>query len=533
MPRCPLLGRPRKDVLTSAVDQRAERKGWTTPYGYRAIAAHFDDLAPTEDFWRRRTGSYHNLLRSICRSLVSPGQRVLELGCGRGDLLAALEPSYGVGVDISEGMIAAARERHSELEFELASAEALQRNEQFDYIVLSDLVPYVEDLQALFEAVARHCHGRTRVVLSTYSNAWRPMLELLALLGMRPRRPVRNWVAPRDLVNLIELAGLSVVTERAEILLPIRAPGLSRLANGLLVRLPGLRGLALTYWVVARPAPKHGPDAAVSVIVPCRNEAGSIAAIVARVPEMGSGTEIVFVEGHSTDATTQRIQEELRRRPDRDAKLLVQTGKGKRNAVHEGIAVAKHEVLMILDADLTVAPEDLPKFYEALASGRGDVANGSRLIYGMQPGAMRFLNMLGNKVFAWAMSAVLGQYVKDTLCGTKALRRADFERIRSHSHEFAMDPFGDFELLLGASLLGLRIVDIPVRYSARTYGDTNINRILDGAMLLRLLGAGCKRMWIRPIDAGGAVMAPPPPRTGDSPTPGRPPPCRWPRGRGA
>jgi SAM-dependent methyltransferase len=489
-------------VLTSAVEQGAERKGWTTPSGYKAIAGYFDDLAPKEDVWRRRTAPYHNLLRSICRSLVPPGQRVLELGCGRGDLLASLEPSYGVGVDISEGMIAAARERHPGLEFELSSAEALQRNEQFDYIVLSDLVPYVEDLQSLFKSVAAHSHPHTRVVISTFSNVWRPLLAVLGGLGIRPRGPIRNWVAPKDLVNLAELAGLETVAQRREVLLPTGSRALSAVANGVLARLPGLRSLALTYWLIARPAAKRLSDCGVSVIVPARNEAGSIGPAVERIPEMGRETEIIFVEGGSKDNTRERIEEEIAAHPERNMRLVVQSEKGKWNAVKEGFDAASKEILMILDGDLTVPPEELPKFYEALVSGRGELINGSRLVYGMEPGAMRFLNMLGNKFFAGLLSFVLGEYVKDTLCGTKVLLREDYDRIRSRRGEFGDDdPFGDFELLLGAAQVGLKIVNLPIRYSARIYGDTNIQRFSNGGMLLRLTGAGFKRIWMRPVTA--------------------------------
>jgi SAM-dependent methyltransferase len=470
-------------------------------HGYDAIADFYDAFVDHEDRWLHRTSGYHGFVERIYRAMVPRGQRVLEIGCGRGDLLAALEPSHGLGVDVSPKMIEAARARHPELEFECSSGEALQRNETFDYIILSDLVPYAQDLQALFTSVAAHCHTRTRVIVNTYSNAWRPLLSLLARLGLRARRPIRNWVAPRDLVNLFELAGLEVVAQRSELLLPAHVPGLTRLANALLVRLPGVRQLALTSWLVGRPAPRRFQDYGVTVVVPCRNEAGMIAEIADRIPQMGRATEVIFVEGGSTDDTRERIQAEIARRPDREMRLLVQSGKGKANAVREAFAAARHEILMILDADLTVAPEDLPRFYDALASGRGEVVNGTRLVYGMEPGAMRFLNMLGNKFFASLMSVVLGQYVKDTLCGTKVLHRDDYQRLEARRHEFGEDdPYGDFDLLLGASLLGLKIVNLPVRYGARRYGETNIHRFSEGTLLLRLAVAGYRRLWLRPVD---------------------------------
>jgi SAM-dependent methyltransferase len=472
---------------------------------YEPIARFFDGFVDREDEWLRKTGAYHSLVEAVYRTLIPRGQRVLEIGCGRGDLLAALSPSRGVGVDVSAAMVTAARTRHPDLEFARSPGEALRLEGQFDYIVLSDLVPYVADLHALFRSVAAHCHPGTRVVVSTYSNLWRPVLAVLSYLGLRPRRPIRNWVAPRDLVNLVELAGLEVITQRAEILVPTRWRLLSRVANGVLVRLPGLRFLALTYWLVARPASTPRSEAGVSVIVPCRNESGSIGDLVDRVPQMGRETEIVFVEGGSTDDTRARIETEIARRPDRSMKLVVQSGTGKWNAVQEGFAAASHEILMILDGDLTIAPEDLSKFYDALVSGRGELINGNRLVYGMEPGAMRFLNMLGNKFFAGLLGFVLGQYVKDTLCGTKVLHRDDYRRILARRHEFGTeDPYGDFDLLLGASLVGLKILNVPVRYRARVYGETNIRRFSEGGTLLKLAAAGYQRMWVRPAEQRSA-----------------------------
>ena len=466
---------------------------------YRRIAEFFDQFAAEEEVWLSKTGAYHATLRRMATSLIPADGRVLEVGCGRGDLLAAVRPEVGVGVDVSEGMIAEARRRHPELRFVQGVGEELDLGETFDHIVLSEVVPYVHDLQALFAAVARHSHPGTRVIVSTYSNAWRPLLSTLARVGLRPRRPVRNWVAPRDLVNLAELAGLDVVEERKEMLLPTSSTLLSPIVNGVLARLPLLRSLTMTYWLVARPLPAGREEWGVSVIVPCRNEAGSIAEIVRRVPEMGSETELVFVEGGSTDDTRERIEQQVEA-GGRDVKLVQQSGKGKWNAVQEGFEAARHDVLMILDGDMTVAPEDLPKFYDALATGRGEMINGSRLVYGMETGAMRFLNLLGNKLFAGVMSRVLGQYVKDTLCGTKVLHRDDWGRIKQIRRRLGPDdPFGDYHLLLGASLLGMKILNVPVRYGARTYGDTNMQRFSYGGTLLRLAGTGLRQIWIDPV----------------------------------
>jgi SAM-dependent methyltransferase len=467
---------------------------------YAEIAATFDGFVSEEDRWLSRTSGYHTLLSKIARSLIPEGESVLEIGCGRADLLAALRPSRGVGVDVSEAMIEAGRSRHPELELIHSAGEDLELGETFDYIVLCDLVPYVDDLLTLFQVIRRHSHPRTRIVVSFHSNLWRPLLALSQALRLRPTRPVRNWIAPRDLVNLFELAGFQVVSQRQEILFPFGHGRIARALNGWVARIPPLNSLTLTSWAVARPLPEARRELKVSVIVPCRNEAGSIRPLIERIPELGAGTEIVFVEGGSTDDTRATIEAEIERRPDRDLRLLVQTGKGKWNAVQEGFEASTGDLLVIQDGDMTVDPEELTRVHEAIASGHGEFVNGNRLVYGMEPGAMRFLNMLGNKLFAGLLSRVLGQYVKDTLCGTKAVLRDDWERVRSRRAELGpADPYGDFELLLGSALLGLKISNLPVRYRARLYGETNIQRFSGGAALLRLAIAGYRRIWVRPV----------------------------------
>jgi SAM-dependent methyltransferase len=418
----------------------------------------FDAFAAAEPRWRRRNRAYHTLLEQITRFHVPEGARVLEIGSGSGDLLAALHPSVGVGVDVSPKMVELARSRHPELRFEAAAGEDLDIGETFDYVVLSDLLPFVHDLLTLFERVAEHSHARTRIVVNTYSRAWRPIIRLAELLRLKPRKPIRNWVAPIDIRNLLELTGLEVVADARRILFPKRLPALAILLNGFVANVWPFTHLCLTYWVVARPRLPLD-DEGVTVVCPCRNEQGHVPELVQRLPAVGAETELLFVEGGSADDTRGEILRQIEAHPELDIRLVDQTGRGKGDAVRAGFAAAKHDVLMILDGDLSVAPEELPKFHRALVEGRGELINGSRLVYDVEKGAMRFLNMLGNKIFSRLFKSITGQQVKDTLCGTKVLTRADYEQIaagRGYFGEF--DPFGDFDLLFGASRLGLKIV---------------------------------------------------------------------------
>jgi SAM-dependent methyltransferase len=470
----------------------------------QSIAAFFDRFASVERQWRRRNAAYYGLIESLYRFQIPEGARVLEIGSGSGDLLAALRPSRGIGIDVSRRMVELARARHPEIEFVVDSGESFVCDEQFDYVVLSDVLPFVFDLEALFRNVRAMTHDQSRVVIHSYSQLWRPAIRLAELARLKPEKPVRNWVTPDDVTNLLALSDFEVVSDARRILFPKDVLLFSTFLNGFVANVWPLSHLSLTWWMVARPRPARTDERpTVSIIVPCRNEAGMIAEIIERTPDLGAATEIVFVEGGSTDGTREEVERQIAAHPDRDISLYVQTGTGKGDAVRLGFENAKHEMLMILDADLTVQPEDLPKFYLALAERRTDVANGSRLVYDLQPGAMQFLNVLGNKFFSAVFSALLRQPVKDTLCGTKVLLRSDYESIaRSRDYFGDFDPFGDFDLLLGAGRQNLKIVDVPVRYHARTYGTTNISRFRHGLLLLQMAGFAFWKFRIAPYRLG-------------------------------
>jgi SAM-dependent methyltransferase len=439
-----------------------------------------------------RTGgrAYHRRLAHIYGFLVAPGQRVLEIGCGTGDLLAAVKPAVGIGVDFSDVALSRGQGRHPELSFVHADAHDLSSlSGTFDVIILSDLLNDLWDVQAALTGLRRLCHPGTRIIANFYSRLWELPLRAAARMGLATRLLQQNWLTTDDVVNLMHLSGFRVFRQWQEVLCPLPIPGIAPACDRVLVRLPGLRLMALANFVVARPMdlPSAAERTTVSVIVPARNEAGNVDAILARIPQMGGGTEVVFVEGHSSDDTYGTIERALASRPGLNARLFQQTGRGKGDAVRLGFAEARGDILMILDADLTVPPEDLPRFFDAICSGRGEFVNGVRLTYPMAEHAMRFANFLGNKFFSLAFSWLLGQPIKDTLCGTKVIRRADYERLAANRAYFGdFDPFGDFDLLFGAAKLGLEIVELPIRYRERTYGTTNIQRWRHGWLLLKM-----------------------------------------------
>jgi ubiquinone/menaquinone biosynthesis C-methylase UbiE len=477
--------------LEKAADSRAKQY-------IQERSSYWDRVALRQDRKRGWGGYYHRRLTEIYRSLISPGQRVIELGCGVGDLLAALTPSYGIGVDFSAAMIDLARERHPELNFIQADIHELNLTESFDVVILSDLLNDVWDVQTVLEKAAALATPQSRIILNSYSRLWEIPLWIAQHLGLANPVLQLNWLTVEDIINLESLADLEVIRSWHEILFPLPVPGVTALANKILVKIWPFNQLGLTNFILARPRPaprQNRGEASVSIIIPARNEAGNIPEIFKRTPQMGQWTELVFVEGHSRDNTFETIRLEIEKHPENRCKLLRQAGVGKGDAVRCGFANASGDILMVLDADLTVPAESLTRFYHALVEGKGELINGVRLVYPLERQAMRFLNFLGNKFFSLAFSWVLGQSIKDTLCGTKVLWKSGYEKIALNRAYFGdFDPFGDFDLIFGAVKLNYKIVDLPIRYRERIYGETNIQRWKDGWLLIKMLYIALKRI---------------------------------------
>ena len=438
---------------------------------------------------------YRQLLVHRYNFLIRPDASVIEIGCGMGELLNGLHAARKMGIDVSPEQIARGKERFPHLDLRIGSGEtAVLPEGPFDVIILSDVLNYAADVEVLLRHLHTCAHRDTRLLINVYNTLWRPLLGMARRLGLAADQPASNWLSRRDVINLCSLADWQVFKTFGAILVPLSLSPLSTFINRWIG--PFFSWLCLSLFLIARRSslPRKEPEL-VSVVVPARNEAGSIAQAIERLPRLGRETELIFIEGHSKDNTWDVIGE----LPDTFAHgrviKLRQSGKGKGNAVIEGFRAATGDILMILDADLTVPPEDLPKFVEVLASGKADFANGVRLVYPMDERAMKFANLCANKGFSMVFSWLLGQPLKDTLCGTKVLWREDYERIdRGRAYFGDFDPFGDFDLLFGADKQNLKIVDIPIRYKERFYGDTNIQRWRHGVLLLRMVLFAAKKL---------------------------------------
>jgi SAM-dependent methyltransferase len=451
--------------------------------------------------WRERNAYYYKWLDRIYKFVVRPNSRVLHIGCECGDLLAAVEPAYGVGVDSNPDAVQLAKKRFGRLNFFVQDPHELNLQEKFDYVLICNSLGQWHDIQQVLEQIRPLTTDSTRIVITYYNYLWEGILRLGSLLRIRRPDSYQNWLPPGDISNLLTLSGFDVIRCDSHLLLPKKIWLLSAFFNYFLSLLPGFRFFNLVNLLIARPTPeaKRDEDYSVSVIIPCRNERGNIEEAIKRVGHMGRETEIIFVDGNSTDGTAQEIEHQIQQHPEHQISLIHQgDGKGKGDAVRKGFAAAKGDILVIQDADLTAPPEDLPKFFRALRDGKGEFINGSRLVYPMEKQAMRFLNLLGNKFFGALFSWLLSQRFRDTLCGTKMIRRQDYELIAANREYFGdFDPFGDFDLIFGAVKQNLKVIEVPVGYRARTYGVTNISRFSHGWLLLKMSWIAFKKIkWL-------------------------------------
>jgi SAM-dependent methyltransferase len=468
----------------------------TSPYSQRKLdfLRHFESAGDELDRPGKYNAAYREDDRKFMGFLIRPGKRVLELGCGRGQLLAALKPSYGVGVDFSAKAIARAKELHPDLNLVLGDAEnpaTLAGIEgPFDYIVIADTIGMFEDIDGTLSRVHHLCAPSTRIIISYYSHLWEPILKFAEALRLRSRQPKINYIATVDFLNLVDLADFEVISQEQRQLIPLRWFGLGPFINRFIAPLPGIRKLCLRTYLVGRPV-RQFPDRqfSVSIVIPCRNEHGNIESAISRMPKFGARQEILFVEGNSSDGTYEECERVRDAYKDQwDIKVLKQDGKGKGDAVRKGFAAAAGDVLMILDADLTMPPEALPKYHAVIETGKAEFVNGTRLIYPMENEAMRPLNLIANRCFAYLFSYLVNTRLTDTLCGTKVLLRRDYEVLaRERAYFGNFDPFGDFDLIFGAAKQNLKIIETPIHYKARTFGETQISRFRDGWLLLKMV----------------------------------------------
>lgn len=464
------------------------------------IENYFNKMAEFRNFWKDKNLFFHEEDEKYLSFLIPKGSNIIVLGCGTGHLIPGLEPEKAIGIDMSQNMINIASKNNNQYEFIVGDIEDKtiieSIDQKFDYILLPDTIGFLDDCQSTISLLHRLCDKNTRVVISYYSYLWEPILKIAEILKLKMPQIEMNYLTTDDIVNLLNLAEFEVIKQEWRQILPIRLFGIGPIINKYIATLPFIRKLCLRNYVIARSLDKIDKSLdSCSIIIPCKNEKGNIEEAVKRIPDFCENIEIVFVEGHSTDGTFEEIESIQSKYNDKNIIAIKQSGVGKADAVYKAFDIAKNQVLMILDADLTVPPEQLDKFWHTISSGKGEYINGSRLVYPMEKDAMRFLNFIANRLFSIIFSWLLNQRYTDTLCGTKVITKSNYIKIKNNRNYFGdFDPFGDFDLIFGSSKLNLKMVEIPIQYQARSYGETQISRFKHGILLLKMAFHGYKKL---------------------------------------
>lgn len=457
-------------------------------------------VAPTRKSWIDRNPYFYKGINGLYRFLVEPGKRVLAVRCNLGHQLSAVNPSVGLGVELTPELVAEARRANPKWDYLVADPEQFVPERKFDYIIVGDTADLV-DAQRVFQNLRAGCERHTRVLVYTYNHLWEPIVKFATRFGLMAPREEQNWLSEADLRGLLLLSGYEWLKTQRIFLLPRRIPVISSLLNRIVGVLPFVNRLSFVSVLVARPLgfTRDPSGISVSIVIPCKNEFGNIRPAVERIPDLGRHTEIIFCDDKSTDGTAGEIERMRALYPHKDIKLIRGPGICKARNVYAGFAAATGDILMILDADLAVMPEELPYFFDALVRNHAEFANGSRMIYPIPKAAMKLANLIGNHFFSLVFTFLLGERIKDTLCGTKALWRADWRRILPLIDSWGReDRWGDYELLFGASKLNLRIVDIPVHYQERIHGDSKMTkRAKNGTIMLQFCWAGFKKLKLR------------------------------------
>lgn len=455
------------------------------------ITAKKNAIAQERETWQSGNTYYYSQILNSLKFFIPAGSSVLHINCGTGFILERLAPSRGVGVDDGAAQIEkASQKKLKNLAFLCQNPEELKLEtpEAFDYILVSTIEELV-DIKAVLDSVSKYADNHTRIILTNYNYLWNPLVNLAEKLKLKYPQELHNWVSPKDMDDFLRLSGLDVIATDSIVLCPYYIPLVSWLLNRFAARLPFLNNFPMIQLSFARKTPqlKDPKEYSISVVVPCRNEVGNIQNAVERIPAMGKHTEIIFCDDKSTDGTPEKVREMIKKYPEKDIKLVAGPGICKARNVWAGFDSAAGDILLILDADLSVVPEELPYFFEAITKGYGEFINGSRLVYPMRDGAMRFLNVLGNKFFSMLFSFILDIPLKDTLCGTKVLWRTDYlNKVKPRRGTWGEDRWGDYDLIFGAAK-NLKIIELPVHYMDRTYGETKMTgRFRNGWIMLKM-----------------------------------------------
>jgi ubiquinone/menaquinone biosynthesis C-methylase UbiE len=441
---------------------------------------------------KRKNDYYHNYIENFLKSNILSNSNILEIGCRAGDRIGILNPKEGLGMDIDKNILEIAKRKYPDIEFQILDLNKLKSSKKFDFILLINQVDRLKDIYSVLKKLRNISQPTTKLIITSLNPLYLIPIYMNEKLKIRKAQKPRNWTSLHVILNLLKLSNFRVLESGALMPFPKKIP-FSKSVNFLFDRvLKGKFKHGAIQYVIAFPdqMPKK-KEYSYSVIVPCYNEEGNVEACAKRTPNFGKNQEIIFVNDGSKDRTAEKVKEIMK--TNKRIKLVdYPNNQGKGYATKMGLDAAKNDILMILDADMTVRPEDLPKFVEPFENGQATFVNGTRLVYPLQGQAMRSLHIIGNKMFSLIFSYLLNRRVTDTLCGTKVFFRKDYQKFKMQDKSWP-----DFDLLFGAAKLKLRMVEMPIEYQERTAGESKMKTFKHGSMLLKACVRGFKELKLK------------------------------------
>ena len=347
----------------------------------------------------------------------------------------------------------------------------------------------INDFIKFFNRLYKESNKKSKIILTTINSSWKPIIYIAKKMRLTSLKVSDGWISLNQLENIANLTNFVVLEKGYRTLIPKYIPFLSDIINSLFLKVPIIKRVGiLQYIVLLKSDPPKKSNLSCSIVVPCFNEEGNVEDCIKKCPKVGKFTELIIVDDGSSDKTYQIAQGLLKKYPFVRV-ISYKPNRGKAHAVERGFSSAKGDIIMVWDADRTVPENELYLFYDALATGKARFANGTRLLYPMEDQAMKWLNLVGNKIFSLIFSWILSTPISDTLCGTKALFKKDYKKIKMGN-----EPWGDFDLLFGASDLGLKIIEIPVHYRKRVAGESKMKVFKHGLMLAKMAFIGAFRL---------------------------------------
>jgi len=373
------------------------------------------------------------------------------------------------------------------LEIEKIEAENLIIDKKYDVIILTDIVEVHPDIFNFFKLLSKFLNDNGKLVITSFNSKYKIIIKILERLKLKDKTLKYSYIHNDKINNIISGNGFDYINSFSKQILPFKLFGLGTLLNRILESLFFLFNLGIKTYSIYRLKGKEFQNYKKTIIIPAKNEEGNLENIIDRIPKVEK-YEIIIPCGISEDNTVNVAKMISDSEDYFQVTSFIQSGKGKANAVWEAIQKSSGDVLAILDADISVDPETIPDFFEIIDSNNADFVNGTRLIYQMEKGAMRYINHLGNRLFQFFVGGIVSYPLTDSLCGTKVFKRELYDDLIWWQKKLKYsDPFGDFDLIFTAAFTGRKIIEYPIHYRSRTYGSTQISRFKDGFKLIKYL----------------------------------------------